>query len=199
MISIINNTGSKGTQKWVPFYYIKLHIKGVKEMRDLQKIAHECMGELEGIGIRTGIVLDFSIDWKSTKFYGVCERVGYDCYRIKVSHRMLNEEIDIRELKDTIFHELLHTCDGCMNHGYEWKKQADIVNRKLGYNIKRCASFELNQKIRELYANEYKYMFECTECGRKVGRTRACQFTKYYNLYSCGHCGKVGTFVKIKG
>lgn len=52
----------------------------------------------------------------------------------------LREDTDIDGLKNTIIHELLHTCKGCMKHTGEWKQLAEKVNRYYGYNIKRCDS-----------------------------------------------------------
>lgn len=40
----------------------------------------------------------------------------------------------------TIVHELLHTCEGCFNHGAKWKYYAEVMNNKYGYQITRIYS-----------------------------------------------------------
>ena len=39
------------------------------------------------------------------------------------------DEIDDNATKTTIIHEILHSCEKCMNHGPEWKKLAELVNK----------------------------------------------------------------------
>lgn len=40
----------------------------------------------------------------------------------------------------TLLHELLHTIPGCFNHGGQWKKLADRINKKYNLKIKRCSN-----------------------------------------------------------
>jgi predicted SprT family Zn-dependent metalloprotease len=97
---------------------------------------------------------------------------------------------------NTIIHELLHTVQGCMNHGENWKREANKVNRVYGYNIKRCSSAE--EKGVEPIENipqAIKYQFKCKDCGKVYSRTRASRFTKNWQRYRCGCCG--GQFTKV--
>lgn len=63
-------------------------------------------------------------------------------YTINISCRLLEESVPREILKQTVLHEILHTCKNCMNHKTEWKEVANQVNRAYGYNIKRCTSAE---------------------------------------------------------
>ena len=107
-------------------------------------------------------------------------------------------------MKNTIIHELLHTCKGCMKHTGEWKQLAEKVNRYYGYNIKRCDSAdekgiseEQKEKIQKerTATRKVKYIFKCTCCGQKVERCRESKFTKYPELYRCAVCH--GKFERI--
>ena len=108
-------------------------------MRDVNVIAIECMRELENIGIKCGNVIKIDVNTRSKKRWGQCRKIGNN-YIIEVNQILLREDTDIDGLKNTIIHELLHTCKGCMKHTGEWKQLAEKVNRYYGYNIKRCDS-----------------------------------------------------------
>lgn len=97
-------------------------------MRDVNVIAIECMRELENIGIKCGNVIKIDINTRAKKRWGQCRKIGNN-YIIEVNQILLREDTDIDGLKNTIIHELLHTCKGCMKHTGEWKQLAEKVNR----------------------------------------------------------------------
>ena len=89
-------------------------------MRDVNVIAIECMRELENIGIKCGNVIKIDINTRAKKRWGQYRKIGNN-YIIEVNQILLREDTDIDGLKNTIIHELLHTCKGCMKHTGEWK------------------------------------------------------------------------------
>lgn len=97
-------------------------------MRDVNVIAIECMRELENIGIKCGNVIKIDVNTRSKKRWGQCQKIGNN-YIIEVNQILLREDTDIDGLKNTIIHELLHTCKGCMKHTGEWKQLAEAVKR----------------------------------------------------------------------
>ncbi len=172
-------------------------------MRDVNVIAIECMRELENIGIKCGNVIKIDVNTRSKKRWGQCRKIGNN-YIIEVNQILLREDTDIDGLKNTIIHELLHTCKGCMKHTGEWKQLAEKVNRYYGYNIKRCDSAdekgiseEQKEKIQKerTATRKVKFIFKCTCCGQKVERCRESKFTKYPELYRCAVCH--GKFERI--
>lgn len=108
-------------------------------MRDLQQIAQICFRELEALGIVCGSVQAFRVNTRAKRRWGLC-KILPGGYQIEIAAVLLREDIPLASLKDTIIHELLHTCPGCANHGAQWKALADKVNRAYGYNIRRLAS-----------------------------------------------------------
>jgi predicted SprT family Zn-dependent metalloprotease len=113
---------------------------------------------------------------------------------IEVSSVLVSESVELIHLEDTIIHEILHTCKGCMNHGKEWKALAEKVNRAYGYDIKRTASMqEIGIDVETI---ESKYRFVCEGCGQVIDRMRESKFTKYPHLYKCGKCG--GKFKRVR-
>ena len=108
-------------------------------MLNLRKLYMKCVAELESIGMDySDKIINVKVNGRLKATLGRCvfdRRSGY--YTIEVAPCMLGDDVEVEAVKDTIIHELIHTCPGCMNHGTEWKRRAQIVNRKLGYNISR--------------------------------------------------------------
>ena len=93
-------------------------------MRDLMKFAAECTAALDGLGIRYAKNIRFSVNTRATSRLGLCRKKGNQ-YEIEISHLLLDERTPEDSLRDTLFHELLHTCYGCMKHTGRWKAYAD--------------------------------------------------------------------------
>jgi predicted SprT family Zn-dependent metalloprotease len=171
-------------------------------MRDLNKVAKECMSELDAIGIEYGYVSKFEVNTRAKHRWGQTCRKG-DVYTINISSVLLDERTDYNGLKATIIHELLHTCEDCMCHTGEWRRLANKVNRYYPYNIQRTASNESvglseaqQKEIKEKEIANCRYQIQCKKCGRIVRRSRASNFTKHPENYKCGFCG--GSFITIK-
>lgn len=166
-------------------------------MKNLYEVASICMYELESIGIKYGKIMNFTVNYRATTRWGQCRRKN-NGYYINISEKLLQDNAPLEALKDTIIHELLHTCEGCMNHGEKWKKYAEKVNKTYGYNIKRCSSAEEKgldvENIRAEKEQRAKHKFTCCGCGQTILRQRESNFTKYYENYTCGKCG--GKFKK---
>ena len=168
-------------------------------MRNVNVIAIECMRELENIGIQCGNVISFEVNTRAKKRWGQCRKIGND-YIISINHILLRDDTDINGLKNTIIHELLHTCKGCMSHTGEWKRLAEKVNKYYGYDIKRCDSSNdkgISEAAREQITTtrKIKYKFRCMGCGQEIGRCKESKFVKYPEYYKCGRCG--GSFERI--
>lgn len=160
-------------------------------MRDLNAVAKECMKMLDDIGIKYGKVVEFKVNTRAHKRWGQCKYITGG-YSININKIFLDEKNDINGLKNTIIHELLHTCKGCMNHGPEWKRLASKVNNAYGINIKRCSSAnekginKCTKPMRKII--KYKYEVQCKECGHIYKRTKMSNVVQYPEQYYCGYC-----------
>lgn len=157
-------------------------------MRDLQAYGKICMEILEDLAIPHGTVAAFTVNTRARR-WGQCRKIS-DLYYININQTLLDERNDESGLVNTILHELLHTCPGCMNHGAAWKKYAEIVRKNWGYDVKRVSSEEEkgvttgNQNYRE---REYKYLIYCEKCGKLVARKkRRCNLVEHPCLYIHG-------------
>lgn len=164
-------------------------------MKDFQKLIEECLVEVQTAGIKPGPITEWKINTRAKRRWGLCTKKPSGEYVIQIAERLLTDE-RISELacKNTIIHEILHTCVGCMGHTGKWKKYADIMNLR-GYNIKRVTTGE-EKGVENYKANRrpVKYIFVCRNCGVLLHYKRACKFTKYYRNYTCGRCGTPRAF-----
>ena len=95
-----------------------------------------------------------------------------------------------------MIHEILHCCDGCMNHGNTWQALAQKVNKEYtDLNIQRTAARQEVKKVQPAREQYYKYHYKCNGCGQEIKRMKKSKFTKYYDLYTCGICG--GKFEQV--
>lgn len=109
-------------------------------------------------------------------------------YQIEVSASLLE---DPARLRQTLAHELLHTCRGCRNHGKQWKAYAAVVNEACGMEIRRLAPLEGEEAQQRLRHDEIKYLVQCQDCGALFPRARMCKLLKAPWRYRCQCGGKL--------
>lgn len=162
-------------------------------MRDLEEYVLQCIDELKGIGIEPGRISSLEINTRARKRWGSCAPV-YDGrgnitgYRISINRLLLDEKIPERALKNTIIHELLHSCKGCLTHRNRWKILAEKVGRELGYDIRRVGSRDHEGIAVEIPSKPPKYIIRCMSCGETYARKRRSKVVDHPELYRCGKC-----------
>ena len=105
-------------------------------------------------------------------------------YVIQLSARLL-EGADWA-CRQTLAHEVLHTCPGCANHGSRWKEYARRMNEAYGYAIARTADCRaLGLAPAEEGA---RHLVVCTRCGARYPRMRASALVRAPERYRC-RCG----------
>ena len=163
-------------------------------MHDLKSALNECKKELDALNIPYGPVVSITPNTTAASRWGQCRRLYNGTYTINISTRLLRENVPINGLKSTIMHELLHTCPNSFNHGKTWKRYAEQVNSKYGYNVQRCDTS--NDKGVVEIISDVKFAYKCLGCGAIVVRNRASNFTKHPENYRCSACR--GKFERIK-
>lgn len=164
-------------------------------MKDVNKIYTKCLNMLSDTGIKTGDVTGVSLKKKGARAWGTCHRYANGTYGIEISISLVQDDVPDVAVETVMLHELLHTCDGCMNHGREWTRLASIINTKYGYEIKRANSYdEYGVCDDDLLAAGYKYKIECADCGWKTYKIRKCGLINHTERYR--HCcgGKLVVF-----
>ncbi|MEA4911240.1 MAG: SprT-like domain-containing protein [Oscillospiraceae bacterium] len=129
--------------------------------------------------IRPGVV----INTRAKKRFGCCIRRGF-VYTIELSDTLL--DADERLCRQTLAHEVLHTCWGCRDHGARWKAYADRMNSAYGYGIRRTQDPALLGIA--VKPGTVNHLVVCERCGRRFERTRRSRLTEHPERYRCG-CG----------
>ena len=167
-------------------------------MRDLATYALNCMEKLDAIGIEYGNILDVTVNTRAKRRWGQCRKTPAG-FKININADLLNESITKSDagLINTLIHEILHTCEGCMNHGPKWKDLAFKVKLFYGIDIKRTSSEEekglTTTSVRRV---EYPYAVQCTCCKQVTRRTKKSKVIMHPEYYRCAMCG--GNLVRIK-
>lgn len=179
----------------------------------LYKLYNECIEELKKIGIdvynpNIGVI-EIKLSKRNNKRYGCCkqeepdentkyyERIGnkkylryakFNKHTIEISKWVMT--LDESIIKNTILHEIIHCFPNCNNHGTEFKKYANYINEKLGYDISRVGNKKEDyEKSNIEYAEKvnFKYKVICEKCNQTFYRQRLMKnLTKKYR---CGICG----------
>lgn len=154
-------------------------------MRDLQKYAAECMLILDRLKIKYSKNVRFAVNSRAVSRLGLCRRENGG-YVIEIAAVLLDERVDAqRGLKDTLLHELLHTCRGCMKHTGKWKELAERVNAECGTHVSRAVSPEL---IPPQLRPKPAYTVRCEGCGFEVTRQKRSALIAHPENYRCPKC-----------
>lgn len=118
------------------------------------------------------------------KRFGQCKRRG-DKFLIELSS--IFDQAEEKMAKQTLAHEIIHTCKDCFDHQALWKSYVNKMNRAYGYNIARTDSCENLGVTREISRNA-KYIIECQKCHNKIYKDRISGVIRNPERYHC-KCG----------
>ncbi|NLD11470.1 hypothetical protein [Aminicella lysinilytica] len=156
----------------------------------LQLLMAEAISELNSIGIYPSkTIRSVSVNTRARRRLGACKQTGSKMdpsFAIEISYicRSLRDE----DLKIIVIHELLHSCNGCMNHGATWKAYASKVERELGYHISATVDYNDIGLGKETGRN-FKYRITCNNCGKTMLRMRKSKVVVHPEYYRCSACG----------
>lgn len=143
-----------------------------------------------GIPFSTHIVPRVEINTRAVRRFGMCRKIG-DVFTIEIAAVVLTA--DECFVAQTLAHELLHTCQGCQNHGAKWQEYASRMNQAYGYHISRTNSYE-EAGVEKKTVSGAKYCMQCVDCGVVIERYRMSNFVSHPERYRC-RCG--GKFKRI--
>lgn len=179
-------------------------------MRNLKKLFNECYDKLVAIGVPvSNNIKKVSTNSRLSTTYGRCSRDRKDnSFTIQIATFLLSDKLDESIVCDTIMHELIHTCDGCFNHGKLFQRYARMVNKAYNMNIGTYVDKESVVAVREsgLQPKRKKpqkdsWVFKCinVDCNYRWEYSRKPKWCKGYNTTNmvvqnvrCPHCkGKI--------
>ena len=151
----------------------------------INNLLQDIIAEAKTLNIPIGnIDPNVKINTRAIKRLGQCSKRG-DRYFIQISSFIIAE--DQKALKETLAHEVLHTAPDCMNHGNIWKRYANMMKRKYGYEIGRTknvvACYGITKPVPEI-----DYTIKCQGCGQVIHRHRKSKLITHIHLYRCGKC-----------
>jgi len=156
----------------------------------LKETYAECAAQLREIGIKPASE-SVEIKWRSYKRkWGQCMTdIGKCRSVISINPILLDGKSDA--LKTTVMHELLHACFPNCGHKGDWKRAAELVNKRYGYNISRTTSDqEKGVKLAPCKRLSYKYEVRCPDCQKIVAKYKKMgKVVKHPEHYRCGICG----------
>ena len=125
------------------------------------------------------------INRRATGRFGACFANKRDgTFLIEISDMLLSASDQV--CRQTLAHEILHTCYGCQNHKKRWHHYAELMNRAYGYAIRRADSPERLGVERKAVA---RYVVRCTRCGAEIPRERRSRLILHPEEYRCAKCG----------
>lgn len=125
-----------------------------------------------------------TVNSRAVRRFGCCILKG-DKFYIEISSRLIDAPEQVR--KQTLAHEILHTCPGCRNHGSRWKQYAESMNNAYGYEISRANT---NEQLGLEDTVPYRYLLRCKSCGVEIKRLRRSKLIDYPEYYRCKCGGK---------
>jgi predicted SprT family Zn-dependent metalloprotease len=153
-------------------------------MNDPDRLLQQVIAEARAIRIPVSraICPTVRINTRATTRFGRCIREGWG-WVIELSDRML--DAPERSCRQTLAHEILHTCRGCANHQAAWKEYARRMSEAYGYDIRRTDDCE---HLGVVDTRTIRYRLVCERCGATIGRTRRSALVEHPERYRC-RCG----------
>lgn len=160
-------------------------------MNNIQQVANKMLQDaikmIGDCGIKVPVTIKPVVELNTTakKRWGQC-RKRFDGYTISINKTLMELE-DKSGALNTMIHEVLHTIEGCMNHGKQWKAYATTIKSKYGIDIKRTSSAS-EKGIEPSMIPLGKYVVRCTGCGKTWSRERKSKLITQVHRFRCD-CG----------
>ena len=164
-------------------------------LTDLNTLMNECKKELIDLGYYEVMNKSYMICFNS-RFKAKLGQIKMipGGYQIDINSHFA--EIYPEGVRNTIMHELIHSLQGCMNHGNKWQTIAKLVNNTLHYNVTTTSYYEKYQKYYNAHSNKStnNYTLTCAPCNHKWNyKKRTKLITKIQNnqayIGMCPYCG----------
>ena len=103
----------------------------------------ECIVKLDALNVPISKDILFKTNTGFSRF-GFCKKTprGETAFVIAIN-KWFEDDLGLIE---TIMHELVHTVDGCYNHGAKFHKIAEMINQEYNLNITVVGHYKLNEK-----------------------------------------------------
>lgn len=111
------------------------NLKNKKGNWNLESIAINCAEELRKADIPVQYILETKIIRDRYLFGRVSETYAEHYITLYISNAYRSPKYELAEVKTVICHLLLHSIEGCMNHGEKWREYAEKADKECGLSI----------------------------------------------------------------
>jgi predicted RNA-binding Zn-ribbon protein involved in translation (DUF1610 family) len=157
---------------------------------DYNKLLQEVIAEAKRVNIPVSDSINpyVKINTRAKGRFGMCKKntKAFNTFNIEIASFM--DQASIKDIKETLAHEVLHTCPNCLNHQLQWKIYANKMNKEYGYNIKRSSS---SADMGITIPIKRNYVLVCKGCGQEIIKERMCKVVKYPERFRCKCGGKL--------
>ena len=167
-------------------------------MYDLNAMLNKGKSLLDKGGIPYGKIFGIKVNNRLSRRWGRCIRkTGSSGYWIELRKILADDTVTSEKgIMDVILHEMIHTCEGCWNHGTLFNEYGKRLE-KYGYDTQgSTTSAEKLQLNMVAYTENMRYAVQCPVCKYTIYRDRMCDMIRYPEFYAHTKCGK--SFVRIK-
>ena len=159
---------------------------------ELKAMVKSCAKVLKGLGYKAdGALKTIKFNGRLSRALGRCRRrlnlsTRQNEFTLDFSTKYMNYDISEKEKRALVFHELIHTIDGCYNHGKKFNMISSIIEKKedlvgiVGTSTKTPDDYKKTIS---------KYKIVCEDCDLIMYRSRR---MSHIDFYRCGKCkGKI--------
>ena len=159
-------------------------------MNDFDALLAQVIAEARELHIPVSgrIEAHVAVNRRAVTRFGCCRRTAGG-YRIELAEGLLRAAEPA--CRQTLAHEILHTCPGCRDHGPLWRSYAERMNSAWGYRIARTGA---RDELGVEPPRPAPHLVVCRQCGRRFERFRASALVQHPERYRC-RCG--GTLHRV--
>ena len=168
-------------------------------------VFEQCKAALDDMNIEWRNVENLIVKRLAANVYGYTDLItanGITRYEITIYNLFMDERVSENAVKGILFHELLHTVDGCENHDGKWNVLAKMVEAKfpgcpiLEHGNNAGIPFEVFRD--NFYKGKAKYLLRCNKCGEMFFYRKLTNGILHHKDMTC-NCGGKFENVEIIG
>lgn len=166
-------------------------------MKDLNSLLAKALAMCDSVGIPYGKIVRIELNNRLSRSWGRCLTKDYKHYWIEIQGKFAKDEFSTDEaVIAVIIHEIIHTCEGCWNHGENFLAYGNKITEKYGIKVSASDSAE-NLTINVIeWKNSARYEVKCVKCGYSICNDRMNKVIRYPSNYTHTGCG--GSFERTK-
>ena len=164
-------------------------------MKNLNELLKEAMEKCAAVGIPYGNITEIKLNNRLSKCWGRCLTKDHKNFWIEINGKYASDEFSTNDnIIEVICHEIIHTCEGCWNHGYKFMQYGKLLTAAYGIIVQTTDSAENRTIDKIAWENSKKYAVKCN-C-RTIYKDRMCDIIRYPHIYECNKCK--GKFERVK-